>query len=149
MKEHFKGLKKDFCHSQYRPQRQGNHFDTYQLLQMQSQTGDFKDDKKRGRVAASYLVVESLKASGAGKLAKTAFLVPFDSFRRAISGSFNAQLQKAIPTGVDDYFVDDVASLTASQLNEVLEDGIIKLAPRPTDGLINKYLSNFLNDNSY
>ena len=104
---------------------------------------------QRGRVAASYLVVESLKASGAGKLAKTAFLVPFDSFRRAISGSFNAQLQKAIPTGVDDYFVDDVASLTASQLNEVLEDGIIKLAPRPTDGLINKYLSNFLNDNSY
>ena len=46
MSENFKDLKHGFFDAQYKSQRQGEHFDKYQLLQMQGQMGDFKDDRK-------------------------------------------------------------------------------------------------------
>ena len=101
------------------------------------------------RVAASYLVLDSPKNSSTGNLAKNVFLVPVQSFRMAIHKSFHAQLQQVIPATADDYAVDDVGSLTASQLNEVLEDWSIKMTPQPNDGSISQWLGNFIENDFY
>jgi hypothetical protein len=101
------------------------------------------------RVTASYLVLDSPKGSGSGNIAKNVFLVPVQSFARVIGDSFYARLEQAIPTTAGDYAVDDVGSLTASQLNDVLETGTIILTPRPYDDFICKWLGNFIKPDLY
>lgn len=46
MSEHSKDLEKGFLNAQYKSQSIGDYSGKYQLLQLRSQIGDFKDDRK-------------------------------------------------------------------------------------------------------
>jgi hypothetical protein len=165
--ERFKSLKLGFFDAQYKSQRHGEYFGKYQLLQMQSQMGDFKDNEVRfqasyiegysntfqvgrvSRVAASYLVLDTPQGAGTGNFAKDVILVPVHSFRLMIRGSFHAPLQLVMPTKDNPDGVDDVGSLTAAQLNDVLEYQTKRLLPDPNDHSISKWLSNFIKPDFY
>ena len=101
------------------------------------------------RVAASYLIFDSPQSISAGKTAKNVFLVPVHAFRQAIQGSPHGQLQQVTPVNADEDTVDDVANLTASQLNEVLKYGSIPLVPPPSNNRINEWLGNFIEGGFY